>query len=62
MKIREIKAIGLYGASPEGGWSEEIKPDDCIHTLIEVHTDEGLVGYGSVYTNDALVKGALQVL
>lgn len=62
MKIREIKAIGLYGASPEGGWSEEIKPDDCIHTLIEVHTDEGLIGYGSVYTNDALVKGALQVL
>lgn len=62
MKIREINAIGLYGASPEGGWSEEIKPDDCIHTLIEVRTDAGITGVGSVYTNDALVRGALQVL
>jgi len=62
MKIRAINAIGLYGASPEGGWSEEIKPDDCIHTLIEVHTDAGITGVGSVYTNDALVHGALQVL
>ena len=62
MKIRAINAIGLYGASPEGGWSEEIKPDDCIHTLIEVQTDAGISGFGSVYTNDALVKGALQVL
>jgi L-alanine-DL-glutamate epimerase-like enolase superfamily enzyme len=62
MKIRAINAIGLYGASPEGGWSEEIKPDDCIHTLIEVHTDAGVKGVGSVYTNDALVHGALQVL
>ncbi|MEZ4861283.1 MAG: mandelate racemase/muconate lactonizing enzyme family protein [Caldilineaceae bacterium] len=62
MKIREIRAVGLRGASPEGGWSEEIRPDDCVHTLIAVLTDEGITGLGSVFTNDALVKGALQVL
>lgn len=62
MKIREIRAAGLRGASPEGGWMEEILPDDCIHTLIAVHTDEGVTGYGSAYTNDALVKAALAVL
>jgi L-alanine-DL-glutamate epimerase-like enolase superfamily enzyme len=62
MKIREIRAAGLRGATPEGGWSNEIQPDDCVHTLIAVHTDEGITGWGSVFTNDALVKGALDVL
>jgi L-alanine-DL-glutamate epimerase-like enolase superfamily enzyme len=62
MKIRDIRAVGLRGASPEGGWSEEITPEQCVHTLIAVHTDEGVTGYGSVFTNDALVKGALGVL
>lgn len=62
MQIREIRAVGLRGASPEGGWSEEIRPEDCVHTLIAVFTDEGITGYGSVFTNDGLVKAALQVL
>jgi len=62
MKIRDILAVGLRNATPEGGWSEELREDDCIHTLIAVRTDEGLTGFGSVYTNDALVRGALGVL
>ena len=62
MKIREIRAVGLRDATPEGGWSNEIRPDDCVHTLIAVLTDEGLTGLGSVYTSDDLVRGALQVL
>src|SRR5262245_61114680 len=62
MKIREIRAVGLRGASPEGGWTEEILPDDCIHTLVAVLTNEGVTGYGSVYTNDELTKAALKVL
>ncbi len=62
MHIREIRAAGLRGATPEGGWSHEIRPDECVHTLIAVVTDEGLVGYGSVFTNDALVRAALGVL
>jgi L-alanine-DL-glutamate epimerase-like enolase superfamily enzyme len=62
MKIVEIRAVGLRGATPEGGWSEEIQPDHCVHTLIAVITNEGLAGYGSVFTNDGLVKSALAVL
>ncbi len=62
MKIREIRAVGLRGASPEGGWSEEIAAEQCVHTLIAVYTDEDVTGYGSVFTNDVLVKGALGVL
>jgi D-galactarolactone cycloisomerase len=62
MKIREIRAVGLRGATPEGGWSDEIQPDACVHTLIAVHTDEGVTGVGSVFTNDDLVRAALGVL
>jgi L-alanine-DL-glutamate epimerase-like enolase superfamily enzyme len=62
MKIREIRCAGLYGATPEGGWSNEIKPEDCVHTLIAVHTDEGAIGLGSVFSNDQLVRAALKVL
>src|SRR3954454_14848401 len=62
MRIREIRAAGLRGATPEGGWSNEIRPEECVHTLIAVVTDEGLIGYGSVFTNDALVRDALAVM
>ena len=37
-------------------------PDDCVHTLVAVLTDEGLTGYGSVFSNDGLVKASLKVL
>ena len=62
MKIREIRCAGLRGATPEGGWSNELRPDDCVHTLVAVHTDEGAVGLGSVFTNDSLVRASLAVL
>jgi L-alanine-DL-glutamate epimerase-like enolase superfamily enzyme len=62
MKIERIEAFGLRGVTPEGGWSNEIQPDDGVHTLIAVQTDEGVTGWGSVFTNDALVKAALDVL
>ena len=62
MKIREIRAVGLRGATPEGGWSAELQPDDCVHTLVAVHTDAGLAGLGSVFTSDDLVRSALAVL
>src|SRR5690242_20703796 len=62
MKITRIAAAGLRGHTPEGGWSNEIKPEDCVHTLVAVYTDEGLTGWGSCFTNDALVQGALGIL
>ena len=62
MKILEIRCAGLRGATPEGGWSNELKPDDCVHTLVAVYTDEGITGLGSVFTNDHLVGAALEVL
>ncbi len=62
MKIREIRAFGLRGKTPEGGWSNELKPDDCVHTLIAVLTDEGLTGWGSVFNSEELVKASLTLL
>ena len=62
MKIKEILSTGLQGGTPEGGWSDELEQDDCVHTLIAVVTDEGLVGLGSVFTNHELVKSSLSIL
>ena len=62
MKIVQIKAAGLRGSTPKGGWSNEIKPEDCVHTLVAVYTDEGVTGWGSVFSNDGLVLAALKVL
>jgi len=62
MKIRNIRCAGLHGATPEGGWTNELKPEDSVHTLVTVSTDEGLVGWGSVFTNEKLVRGALSIL
>lgn len=62
MRIREIRAVGLVGATPEGGWGAELTPRDCVHTLVAVVTEEGAVGYGSAFTNDGLVKAALAVM
>ena len=62
MRIRGIRAIGLTGATPEGGWSAELRPEDSVHTLVVVETDEGLSGVGGVFTNAALVRAALAVM
>lgn len=62
VRIHDIQAIGLTGATPEGGWSNELRPEDSVHTLVIVRTDEGITGVGSVFTNAGLVRAALAVL
>ncbi|ARP67745.1 mandelate racemase [Mesorhizobium sp. WSM1497] len=62
LRIVEIAAVPLFGESPKGGWSVEIRPEDSIHALIAVHTDAGITGYGSVFTDGRLAKAGLEVL
>jgi L-alanine-DL-glutamate epimerase-like enolase superfamily enzyme len=62
LKIKEIRSAGLRHGTPEGGWANEIKADDCVHTLVAVFTDEGVTGWGSVFSNDELVRAALSLL
>ena len=59
MKIRKIVSAGLRGSTPEGGWANEIKLSDCIHTLVAVYTDEGVTGWGSAFTNDHAGQGRI---
>ena len=58
MHIYDIQAIGLSGATPKGGWSEELRPEYTVHTLVIVRTDEVITGTGSVFTNAGLVRAA----
>lgn len=62
MKITDIKSCGLTGATPPCGWMEELHRDDVAHTIIAVHTEDGLVGIGSVFSSAALVDAALATL
>src|SRR5438046_5123063 len=62
VKIRSITAAPLFGESPKGGWSAEIKPEDSIHAIVAVHTDAGVTGYGSVFTDGRLAQAGLKVL
>ena len=62
MKIRDITAFGLVGKTPEGGWSAELQPEDCVHTVIAVRTEDGVTGWGSVFTSADLVKASLAAL
>jgi L-alanine-DL-glutamate epimerase-like enolase superfamily enzyme len=62
MTIRDIRAYGLRGRTPEGGWSSELQPEDCVHTLIAVLTEDGRTGWGSVFTSEELVRASLSVL
>jgi D-galactarolactone cycloisomerase len=62
LAIRAIRALPLIGESPKGGWSVEIQPEDTVHALIAVHTDAGISGYGSVFTDGRLVEAGLAVL
>ena len=61
-RITSVHAAPLFGESPKGGWSAEIKPEDSIHAIIAVHTDIGVTGYGSVFTDGRLVEAGLKVL
>lgn len=62
MKIQDIRLLPLIGATPDGGWSSGWDADQNLHTLVEVITDEGVTGLGSVFTSLKLVDGALGVL
>jgi len=62
MKITSIEAYGLKGETPKGGWTHEIKPEECVQTLVLVYTDSDVTGIGSVFQNADLVKASLKVL
>ncbi len=62
VKIVEVEVVPLVGGTVDGGWPQGHEPQENLHTLVEVRTDEGLSGWGSCFTSGALVSGALELL
>ncbi|MBM4067859.1 MAG: mandelate racemase/muconate lactonizing enzyme family protein [Planctomycetes bacterium] len=62
MKIVDIRLTGLAGGTVEGGWANDLKPEDDLNTVVEVISDEGLIGVGSAMTGKALVEAAVRLL
>jgi L-alanine-DL-glutamate epimerase-like enolase superfamily enzyme len=61
MKIRSIEICPLTGATVDGGWPQGHEPQENLHTLLLVRTDEGLTGHGSCFTSGKLVAGAVEL-
>ena len=62
MKIVSIDVIPLTGATVDGGWPQGHEPQENLHTLIELHTEDGISGVGSCFTSGKLVQGAVDLL
>ena len=62
MKIRDIKIHRLIGGTVDGGWPEGHEPEDDLHALLEVESDGGLTGIGSVFTDSGLTQAGLESL
>lgn len=62
MRIENIRIHKLLGGTVDGGWPEGHQPQDDLHTLLEIETDQGLSGVGSVFTSSALVAAGVETL
>ena len=61
-RIARVNVIPLVGATVDGGWPQGHQAQENLHTLVEVHTDDGAVGVGSCFTSGLLVAGAVELL
>ncbi len=62
MKIIDIRLTGLSGGTVDGGWPQGNQPEEDLNTIVEVVTDEGLIGVGSAMTSKGLVAAGVSVL
>ncbi len=62
MKILDIRLTGLSGGTVDGGWPQGNQPEEDLNTIVEVITDEGLIGVGSAMTSKGLVAAGVGVL
>ena len=62
MRITDIKVHRLVGGTVDGGWPQGHNPEEDLHALVEVVSDEGLTGIGSAYTGHQLVEAGIAFL
>ncbi len=61
MKVKEVRTIPLYG-KPYGDWPRKLYKVEQTRTLVEIITDEGITGLGSVYTSAELIEASFSIL
>ena len=62
MRITRIHVHPLIGGTPDGGWPGGHEPEDDLHALLEIETDQELSGWGSVFTSSRLVQAGIEQL
>lgn len=62
MKIIGVDVCPLTGATVDGGWPQGHEPQENLHTLLIVYSDQGISGCGSCFTSGRLIQGALELL
>ncbi len=62
MKIVDVRLTGLTGGTVDGGWPQGNRPEEDLNTIVEVLTDEGLIGVGSAMTSKSLVAAGVALL
>lgn len=62
MKIVEVDVCPLSGATVDGGWPQGHEPQENLHALICVKTEDGIVGWGSCFTSGSLVAASMELL
>jgi len=62
MRIVQVDVLPLKGGTVDGGWPRGHEPQENLHTLLRVATDEGMEGWGSCFTSATLVAGAMRLL
>lgn len=62
MKIIGLDVCPLSGATVDGGWPQGHEPQENLHTLLIVHTEGAVCGFGSCFTSGSLVTGAIELL
>lgn len=62
MRIGDIKVHPLIGGTVDGGWPDGHEPEDELHALVEIEAEDGPSGFGSVFTNSALVAAGVETL
>jgi len=62
VQITGLDVCPLTGATVDGGWPQGHEPQEDLHTLIVIHTDGDINGYGSCFTSGKMVAGAAELL
>jgi L-alanine-DL-glutamate epimerase-like enolase superfamily enzyme len=62
IKITEVRVIGLSLGRVEGTWLADVGVQEDVNSLVEVVTDEGLVGVGSAGSGKTQIEAGVHLL